>query len=235
MQLSLAVRTSGSVMLSDSSSGASRRCSHCGSTRVVLNPDGSLGCLNCRTASWSAARNPSAHGPGWADFFTLSRDPTEWSGHEHVWEERPTKTAAKATHPASEGNRRATRHCVCMLCGLQMQWDIVKGGSEVSVNPPGVFLHTCAKCGKSYRDGHPFSEDHWMGLAFCSKQCLSEVLEARRQGELKRLIPSLETMVRSATNEEVRARARERLVSIASSEGEPVSTLARQALARLEA
>ncbi len=104
------------------------------------------------------------------------------------------------------------------------------------VGPLTSYLHTCSRCGKAYHDRNPFSEISSVrdgaNVKFCSLACYADTAEQWRKEDLATLIPSLESMVASATNEVARVLADERLRVIATDEDEPLRSHARDALKR---
>lgn len=218
-------------------------CGRCGSTRLAQKPDGSAECSECHAVVNVRAQAPGRKTPlepavGQTDSFVFSQNPRSYSDHEHFWVPARRLSHGDITLASwVESLKHVYLHqnsFECQRCGLQMLSRSEQGGSHATVFAPDTFLHTCARCGNLYRDGHPFSEiSDSMGRPYCSPDCLRVVVEALRKAETRRLILSLETMVRNASDDNVRARARERLGVIATDEEEPLAVLARDALARL--
>lgn len=224
-------------------------CQVCGSNNVDLNPDATKTCLNCHRTERMHVRSPHFGTPvfvpaqgrkppfapavGWAETFTFVDDPRKFSDHEHFWNPAEGKLGKLGKGTDAEGKRRMGGAYRCELCERRMNVELVEGGSQASVYPPDTFLHTCGRCSKTFRDGHPFSEFRWIGYPFCSAACMDAVRAAQNEKELRHLIPTLELMVRNATDDGARARARERLEVIVTDEPEPLAPLAREALSRL--
>ena len=101
--------------------------------------------------------------------------------------------------------------------------------------PP--YLHTCSRCGKKFQDDQPFARlntHHADELVkFCSEDCLLEARRGWRKQDLLQLIPTLERMVTTATDDGARARARNALEAIAKDEDELLRTRGKEALGRL--
>jgi hypothetical protein len=171
--------------------------------------------------------------------FRFTSDPAMHSEHEHLWAERlrSHRTASTATKTERHGGLwkvgPETRMYYCGSCHVEFAWEPVAPGERLVVYSPETFLHTCSVCEEQYRDGSPFSERCPAMRKACSPQCADRIKRELRAEGLSSFIPSLEGMIRNATNEAVRLRALERLRLIATDEGEPFCSMARAALARL--
>jgi DNA-directed RNA polymerase subunit RPC12/RpoP len=140
---------------------------------------------------------------------------------------------------AKTGERMAWHDYACDHCGLEIvgEWRArrPKGVRYRGGAPP--YLHTCSRCGKKFRDGHPFSELNTRHadeqVKFCSEDCLLKARSGWRKHDLLQLLPTLERMVRTATDETARARARHALEAIADDEDDMLRTRGKEALGRL--
>lgn len=95
------------------------------------------------------------------------------------------------------------------------------------------YRHTCAECGKVYRDASLTSERRARGKMVCSVECAAKV-EARVQvEEMRDTVDALERLAVHAPQELQRGRARARLREIAEGSAEPARTQAREALRRI--
>lgn len=111
---------------------------------------------------------------------------------------------------------------------------IAAGLYLIFFNRRETFRHTCAECGKVYRDGNRDSVYRVRGKMACSSECAAK-MEARLQEQRMRdMVRVLEAMAVEAPQDVERRRARERLGELAATEPEPIGGLARDALARLE-
>lgn len=153
--------------------------------------------------------------------------------HEHAWVLLPLRDGMLL----STGERANVHLYRCTACGMEITKTTRPGIQNVEiVGPVSVYLHTCGLCGKQYHDGNPFSElsisRDDAAVKFCSLACYAETKERWRKEDLAKLIPSLETMVATATNDVARVLADERLRVIATDEDEPLRSQARDALKR---
>jgi hypothetical protein len=96
------------------------------------------------------------------------------------------------------------------------------------------FVHTCAECGKTYRDDSRESAYRARGKMVCSFACAERIEERARLEELRSKVAALETLAVQAAQGVERTRARERLAEIAAYATEPVKSQAREALRRIE-
>lgn len=96
------------------------------------------------------------------------------------------------------------------------------------------FVHTCAECGKRYRDDSRESAYRARGKMVCSFACAEAIEERARLEELRAKVTALATLAVRAPQGVERTRARERLAEIAAYATEPVKTQAREALERIE-
>ncbi len=96
------------------------------------------------------------------------------------------------------------------------------------------FVHTCAECGKTYRDDSRESAYRARSKMVCSFECAEKIEARARLEELRVKVTVLATLAVTAPQGVERTRARERLAEIASYATEPVKTQAREALRRIE-
>ncbi len=96
------------------------------------------------------------------------------------------------------------------------------------------FVHTCAECGKTYRDDSRESAYRARGKMVCSFACAEAIEERARLEELRAKVAVLANLAVKAPQDVERTRARERLAEIAAYATEPVKSQAREALQRLE-
>lgn len=96
------------------------------------------------------------------------------------------------------------------------------------------FVHTCAECGKRYRDDSRESAYRARGKMVCSFACAEKIEERARLEELQSKVALLANLAVQAPQDIERTRARARLAEIAAYAVEPVRTQAREALRRIE-
>lgn len=125
----------------------------------------------------------------------------------------------------------------CVDCGAAATVQMGPGRTERPVGPAKSYLHTCSNCGRQYRDAHPLA-----GLRafrgtdeekFCSEACSAAAKERWRKEDALKLIPTLERMVKDASDEGARTRARERLEGIAADTDAELRREAKAAIDRL--
>ena len=96
------------------------------------------------------------------------------------------------------------------------------------------FVHTCAECGRTYRDDSRESAYRARSKMVCSFACAERIEERARLEELRSKVALLANLAIEAPQDVERTRARERLAEIAAYAMEPVKTQAREALRRIE-
>lgn len=96
------------------------------------------------------------------------------------------------------------------------------------------FVHTCAECGRTYRDDSRESAYRARSKMVCSFACAERIEERARLEELRAKVAVLATLALQAPQDVERTRARERLGEIAAYATEPAKTQAREALRRIE-
>ncbi len=125
----------------------------------------------------------------------------------------------------------------CEDCGMVAEVQMGPGRTEHPMGPAKSYLHTCSNCGKQYRDAHPLSGLRALrgtdGVKFCSEQCSDAAKERWRKEDTLKLIPTLEKMVKDASDEGARLRARERLEDIAADTDAELRREAQAAIDRL--
>ena len=119
------------------------------------------------------------------------------------------------------------------LLGLSLV-PIVAGLYLIFFNRRESFRHTCAECGKVYRDANRDSVYRVRGRMACSPECAARMEGRVHQQRLRDMVGVLEAMAVEAPQDVERRRARERLRELAATEPEPIGSLARDALRRLE-
>jgi DNA-directed RNA polymerase subunit RPC12/RpoP len=139
---------------------------------------------------------------------------------------------------AKTGEKKAWHDYACFQCGLRIVGEWRARRAEIRYrggSPP--YLHTCSRCGKKFRDDHPFSQLNTRHadeqVKFCSEDCLLNARTGWRKHDLLQLLPTLERMVRTATDEAARNRARHALEAIADDEDDMLRIRGREALDRL--
>ncbi len=96
------------------------------------------------------------------------------------------------------------------------------------------YRHTCAECGRVYRDAGLYSERRARGKMVCSDACAAKVEARAEVEELRDTVEALERLAVRAPQGLQRDRARARLQEIADAPAEPGRTQARDALRRIE-